>query len=120
MRFTNHSTLFILVDVDDINVTEDPIAEIQTLVSHMNATFSLKDLGDLHYFLGIEVVKTSNGLHLSQKKYILELLKRAKMDQANTLPTLMFSNLSLSSKQVNPIPNPQITEVLRVRCNMLQ
>lgn len=68
----------------------------------MNATFSLKDLGGLHYFLGIEVLKTSDGIHLSQQKYILNLLKRAKMAQANALPTPMVSNLSLSSNQGFP------------------
>lgn len=32
----------------------------------------MKDLGDLHYFLGIQVVKTSSGMLLSQHKYVLE------------------------------------------------
>lgn len=64
----------------------------------LNAEFFL-DLGDLNYFLGIKVTKTIDGIHLSQKKYTLELLNKAKMDQANSIPTLMASGLHLSSKQ---------------------
>lgn len=58
--------MFILVYVDDILITEGSTADIQTLIAQMNATFSLKNLGESHYFLGIEVLKTSDGIHLSQ------------------------------------------------------
>nr|KYP31486.1 hypothetical protein KK1_048166 [Cajanus cajan] len=60
--------------------------------------FSLKDLGQLHYFLAIEV-STSNdgGFFLSQAKYIRHLLHRAKMDDSKPLPTPMVSGLKLTS-----------------------
>lgn len=45
----------------------------------MHEVFAPKDLGKLSYFLGIEVQKTLEGLHLSHKKYITNLLCRAKM-----------------------------------------
>lgn len=48
--------------------------------------------------MGIEVPKTTEGINLSQKKYIRDLLKQVHMDKAYTLPTPMDSNLSLSSK----------------------
>lgn len=57
--------MFILVYVDDILVTGCSTTEIQTLVTQLNDTFSFKDLGDLNYFLGIEVLRNSTGLHLS-------------------------------------------------------
>lgn len=71
-----------VIYIDDILITRGSTEEIQALVSQLDATFSLKDPGDLHYFLSIEVVKTSDGLRLSQK-CISYLLKRAEMDQAN-------------------------------------
>lgn len=71
----------------------------------MNATFSFKDLGDLNYFLDIELLRNSTGLHLSQTKYILDLLKKTNMDKAKALPTPMVSSASLFSKQA--IFNPQ-------------
>ncbi|CAL9029200.1 unnamed protein product [Prunus brigantina] len=34
----------------------------------------MKDLGDPKYFLGIEVARSANGICLSQRKYVLDLL----------------------------------------------
>jgi hypothetical protein len=41
----------------------------------------LKDLGDLHYFLGIEVKRNKEGLLMSQERYALDVLKRTGMDK---------------------------------------
>lgn len=70
--------MFVLVYVDDILITGSSANEIRSLVTQLTATFSLKDLRDLNYFLGIEVLKNSSGLHLSQSKYISDLLQSTK------------------------------------------
>lgn len=70
--------MFVLVYVDDILITGSSANEIRSLVTQLTATFSLKDLGDLNYFLGIEVLKNSSGLHLSQSKYISDLQQSTK------------------------------------------
>ena len=105
MRFSTSSTLFILVYVDDIIVTGSCKEEIEQVILLLNRSFSLKDIGDLNYFLRIEVKATSEGLHLSQKRYIEDLLKRSKMDNARPLPTPMVSSLKLTSDEGDPIPN---------------
>ncbi|RVW93071.1 Retrovirus-related Pol polyprotein from transposon RE1 [Vitis vinifera] len=98
LKFTNCSSLFVLVYVDDIVVTRSSSQEIHELISRLSGLFSLKDLGELSYFLGIEVKKTTDGgLHLSQKKYIQDLLKKTKMDGAKSLPTPMLFGLKLST-----------------------
>jgi len=58
----------------------------------------LKDLGDLHYFLGIEVEKKSNGdLLLTQKKYARDILSRVGM--ANCKPvTIHMSSIEKMSR----------------------
>jgi hypothetical protein len=42
----------------------------------LSAEFALKDLEDLQYFLGIEVKQHKDGLHLSQEKYAVDLVKK--------------------------------------------
>jgi hypothetical protein len=49
--------VFVLVYVDDMIVTSSSSQAISTLVSDLNTHFAIKDLGDLHFFLGIEVKK---------------------------------------------------------------
>jgi hypothetical protein len=55
-------TIFLLIYVDDIVV-----ASVEAMLADLSQEFSLKDLGTMHYFLGIEVDK-EEGIVLSQKK----------------------------------------------------
>ncbi|XP_061359619.1 uncharacterized mitochondrial protein AtMg00810-like [Gastrolobium bilobum] len=94
--FTSTTTTYILVYVDDILVTGDNSSEISSLISQLNNIFSLKDLGLLHYFLGLEAVYTSpTTIHLSQTKYITDLLEKAKMNSAKSMPTPMLTGQKL-------------------------
>jgi histone deacetylase 1/2 len=49
--------------------------------------FALKDLGELHYFLGIDVNKVHDGIILSQDKYASDLLKRVNMASCKPVST---------------------------------
>ena len=95
-RFTTMSTTYLLVYVDDIIITNSNDKELQHLIHSLNRSFSLKDLSALSYFLGIEVQYAPEGIHLSQKRYVTELLQRTKMLESNPLPTSMLSNLKLT------------------------
>lgn len=55
---------YTLVYVDDIIVTRTSPALVDSFISSLADRFSLKDQGDLHYFLGIEATRTNAGLHL--------------------------------------------------------
>ena len=57
--------ILLLVYVDDIIVTSNTPSLLFRLVSRLTSEFSMKDLGPLHYFLGIEVIHFSGGLFLS-------------------------------------------------------
>ncbi|GKU94613.1 hypothetical protein SLEP1_g8077 [Rubroshorea leprosula] len=70
---------------------------IRSLVQKMEQCFSLKDLGPLTFFLGIEAIPTSTGLLLSQHKNILDILRRANMDVVKLVSMPLPSSAHLSS-----------------------
>lgn len=63
----------------------------------LHAKFSLKDMGTLHFFLGIEVCQFEGGLLLKQFKYIRSLLSKAKLTEAKPACSPMISSLKLST-----------------------
>ncbi|KAA0033375.1 protein TIC 100 [Cucumis melo var. makuwa] len=64
----------LIVYVDDIVLTGDDQTEISQLKQRMGDEFEIKDLGNLKYFLGIEVARSKEGISMSQRKYTLDLL----------------------------------------------
>jgi len=80
-------TLFVLVYVDDIIVASSSPTAIAALLKDLQADFALKDLGDLHYFLGIEVKRVEDGLIMSQQKYASNILLRAGMSNCKPVNT---------------------------------
>jgi hypothetical protein len=64
----------LIVYVDDMIITGDDIEEISRLQEKLSTEFEMKNLGGLKYFLGIEVGRSRQGIFLSQRKYILDLL----------------------------------------------
>jgi hypothetical protein len=71
--------MFILIYVDDIIVTSSSDQAISALLHHLSSEFALKDLGDLDFFLGLEVHRQSGALILNQEKYATDLLDRVGM-----------------------------------------
>jgi histone deacetylase 1/2 len=63
-----------LIYVDDIVVASSSEKDVDALLHDLGLDFALKDLGELHYFLGIEVKKVHDGIILSQEKYASDLL----------------------------------------------
>ncbi|XP_051228862.1 uncharacterized mitochondrial protein AtMg00810-like [Lolium perenne] len=56
---------YLLLYVDDIIVTASSTAFLQHLLDRLHSEFAMTDLGDLHFFLGIAVSRSSDGLFLS-------------------------------------------------------
>jgi hypothetical protein len=78
--FIKHNIkIYLLIYVDDIIVTGTHGAIITSLITQLQLKFPVKDLGPLNFFLGIEAHRSSDSLHLSQAKYIADLLRRTRM-----------------------------------------
>lgn len=80
-----------LVYVDDILITGNNDQAIHRCISTLATVFSIKDLGFIHFFLGVKAIPTTQGLFLSQHKYIHDLLDRTQMADAKVLHSPMFT-----------------------------
>jgi histone deacetylase 1/2 len=103
-------TLYLLVYVDDIIVVSSSSAATDRLVHQLGKTFALKDLGPLHYFLGVEVHKPrGGGLLMSQRKYASELLLKAGLQKCAPVTTPMVASETLSANDGTPLSAEEST-----------
>jgi hypothetical protein len=112
-------TMFLLVYVDDIIVASFSPTTITALMRDLKDDFTLKDLGPLHYFLGIKVHRIAHGIHLSQAKYTTYILIRACMFSCKGVSTPLPSNSKLSVQDSEPL-GPEDTTKYRSMVGALQ
>ena len=94
--YSQRSTLcYFLVYVDDLVITGNNSLFVASIIKQLGDMFSLKDMGPLHFFLGIEVIPTQAGLFLSQHKYVRELLAKTSMSGAKDVSTPLSTTQSL-------------------------
>lgn len=93
--------VYLEVYVDDLWITRNNEGFIASVKQDLKKGFEMTDMGNLHYYLGIEVVQASQYIFISQKKYVGELLNKFGMVDCNPLSTPMEHNLKLTSKKGN-------------------
>lgn len=110
-------TVYLLLYVDDIVLTASSSNILRWTITSLQKEFSMKDLGPLNHFLGINVTPHSGGLLLTQRQYCLEILERAGMSDNLVL---RLSTLWPSSplKEVRLSLIQRISVVSLVLCNI--
>ncbi len=83
--------LILVLYVDDLFITGAESLIIQ-YKREFASEFEMKDLGLMHYFLGLEVWKRPGGIFLSQEKYVVKLLERFGMVNVKSMTTPMEAN----------------------------
>ncbi|GAU35295.1 hypothetical protein TSUD_54540 [Trifolium subterraneum] len=100
---------YVLVYVDDILITGSTPLLIKDLIHKLNVQFALKQLGEVDYFLGIQVHhNTSGGLLLHQSKYIQDLLNKTKMETCKPIGSPMVNNCKLSRYGTDAMQDPSL------------
>ena len=88
-----------LVYVDDIIVASSSSKAVEALLTDLRTDLALKDLGNLNYFLGIEVKKIQNGIIMTQQKYAADIIKRANMSCCKPVATPLSTSEKLSNEE---------------------
>ncbi|XP_047259823.1 uncharacterized mitochondrial protein AtMg00810-like [Capsicum annuum] len=89
----------ILVYVDDLLVTGNNLTLINQARADLQHKFKMKDLGDLKFFLGIDIARSKEGIVLSQRKYALEIIPEAGLSGAKPPGTPLKVNQKLTSAE---------------------
>ncbi|KAL8160069.1 LOW QUALITY PROTEIN: hypothetical protein V2J09_001606 [Rumex salicifolius] len=77
-------------EADDIIITGNSSQEVDKLITCLSSKFSLKNLGNLNYFLGIE--QSEDGIFLNERKYVTYILQKAGMASAKSVSTPMTTS----------------------------
>jgi Reverse transcriptase (RNA-dependent DNA polymerase) len=88
----------LIIYVDDMIITGNDEAEMKKLEEKLSHEFEMKNLGRLKYFLEIEVMRSKEGIFLSQRKYILDLLKELGMLECKPADSPMAPNTKFEVK----------------------
>lgn len=87
--------VFLFLYIDDIVWTASSDSLQHYIISLLSSKFAMKDLGLLHYFLGIKVTRTQEGLFLSQDKYVTDIIAQARPVSLLTLRWILHTNFIL-------------------------
>ena len=83
--------LVLFLYVDDIFLTGDE-RMINNCKSNLAIEFEMKDLGLMHYFLGLEVFQRDRCFFIGQGKYVVDILKRFSMVDFKPMSMPLVSN----------------------------
>lgn len=99
LKTTDTLFLCVLVYVDDIIISSNDDSQVDLLKTQLKSFFKLRDLGPLKYFLGLEIARSINGLHVCQRMYALDLLDDTGLLGCKPFNTPMDPSIKLSSEE---------------------
>ncbi|KAK3018898.1 hypothetical protein RJ639_005103 [Escallonia herrerae] len=91
-RQPNSGLILVLLYVDDMIITSDDLSGIHTLKISLSQQLEMNDLGDLRYFLSLEVTSNHTGYFLSQIKYASNLVFKSGVSLSDNVMSSMEEN----------------------------
>ncbi|WMV21337.1 hypothetical protein MTR67_014722 [Solanum verrucosum] len=116
---TDSSVSIVTIFVDDILMTGNDMNELNNLKAFLHNEFRIKDLDSLHYFIGMEVLRESHGLILSQRKFTLDLLEKFHSSHLTPVSSPLDPSTELFAKTGDLIPDPTLYRHLLGKLNYL-
>lgn len=96
--------IFLLVYVDDVLITGPDESKIQEVKQFLDAAFTIKDMGPAKFFLGMEIARLAEGIYISQRKYIIDILRDTCMLDSSPVSTPLPGGLVFVSEDQDPTP----------------
>lgn len=99
-------TAYLLLYVDDITLTASSASLLQRIITALSSEFSMKDMGPLHHFLGVQVHRSGYTMLLHQEKYATDLLDCAGMTSCKPCSTPVDTSSKLSAAVGAAVADP--------------
>ena len=93
----NGNASMVSLYVDDLIIIGNASHLIEYIKIQLAQTFEMKDLGEIHYCLGLEIWREGSKTMITQSKYTREILERFNMSESKSVSTPIERNVKLSS-----------------------
>lgn len=114
-----NSVVFVAVYVDDVILTSTNLEEITELKVFLHNKFRIKDLGKLHYFLGLEMLYKDDGVIICQRKFTMDLIREFDCLTYSPVGSPLDPTVKLSKDEGTLLPDPGYYRKLVGKLNFL-
>jgi hypothetical protein len=102
IKIEGNDMLIVLVYVDDIIFGSNNASLVKWFASAMQSKFEMYMIGELSFFLGLQINQKSEGIFISQEKYLREMLKRFQKEDSKPMSTPMVTGCKLNKDDDSP------------------
>ena len=100
----DNDMLIVQIYVDDIIFGATNVSLYEEFVKFMHSEFEMSMMGELNFFLGLQIKQLKAGTFINQGKYVRDLLKKYNLEEVKTKSTPMGSSIKLDRmRKVSPL-----------------
>ncbi|GJS73948.1 retrovirus-related pol polyprotein from transposon TNT 1-94 [Tanacetum coccineum] len=105
-RKTCKHILLVQIYVDDIIFASTNPKSCETFAKEMSSTFKMSMMGQMSFFLGLQVSQNPRGIFINQSKYALEILKKYRLESRASVDTPMVEKMKLDEDRQGKLVDP--------------
>ncbi|GJZ18132.1 retrovirus-related pol polyprotein from transposon TNT 1-94 [Tanacetum coccineum] len=98
--------LLVQIYVDDIIFASTNPTSCETFAKEMSSTFKMSMMGQMSFFLGLQVYQNPRGIFINKSKYALEILKKYGLDSSTLVDTPMVEKMKLDEDRQGKLVDP--------------
>lgn len=102
IKIKSNHYIIIVVYVDDIIFGRNKDKLYKDFINKMQKEFKISMIGELSYFLDLQVIKKEKHIFISQIKYVKEMFKKFTMEDSKPVSTPMMIGYKLSKDDKYP------------------
>ncbi|GJS29556.1 retrovirus-related pol polyprotein from transposon TNT 1-94 [Tanacetum coccineum] len=105
-RKTSKHILLVQIYVDDIIFASTNPKSCEIFANEMSSTFKMSMMGQMSFFLGLQISQNPKGIFINQSKYALEILKKYGLDSSASVDTPMVEKMKLDEDRQGKLVDP--------------